>query len=464
MVGDWKKLFDSAVSQVGEGAKAATEGVRGVADDARKVVGIGVGDLAIKVHFRAYMGGRVKGTLSLSLPEPIPAERLSIALRAQRSRIPVENLRRRGASGLQTEDVYDFSVDLDGSRTYETGEYEFSIDIPNEAPEPATVPGFLGDALKAARALQSMTESELRWRLVATLHIPWKRNLTKTAELVVRAASERPAPTPTAAPKPKPRPPPAIPHPVSLPAGWGEALHACLKQIQRNGGVIIHQFIAPAVQPSVVAEVLQRAPDLPPDILIWYGLMDGLELVVGVPREVKSDYDSVRLARAAAAKYQGAIGCLGELGGGDLGEALEEEFGVDHEGGYAVLEIPNLARMLDENNEDFPHRDGKSVVFGSVTVEYGEYFGLTRSEEIRRWRQPSGSSPGRDGYFDYAADAYQAVLERRGRDCDDAWWVVRGEDHGGLALPPQLLRWSEMLTWSLEHLVGAVPPNRGGRG
>ncbi len=455
-VPDWKKLLDSAVSQVSEGTKAAkeglleaTEGARKVAADAGKVAGIGVGDIAITVAGPAYMGGEIRGTIALQLPEPVAAERLSIALRARRARIPIENLRKRNATPLQTEDVFDFAVDVDGDRTYETGEHTFAIDIPEDPPEPE-VPGFLGDALKAARAFQSMTQSELRWRLVATLHLPWKRNLTKTIDVVVRDASQRPAPPPP--PPRKPREPPPIPHPVSLPAGWGEALAACLKQIKRSGGVVIHQFVAPPVQPSTVAEILRRAPDLPPDILMWYGLMDGLELVVGVPRTAKSSYDSVRLARAQSEKLGGAIGCLDELGSRELTPALDEEF----EDGLTILEIPNLTRMLDEDTEDFPHRDNKSVIFGHLTVGYGAYFGLTRAEEIRRWRQPKPGQSGRDDYFDHVAEPYQAALKQRTRDFDDAWWVVRGEDHGGLALPAQLLRWPEMLTWGLEHLVRGV--------
>ncbi len=122
-----------------------------------------------------------------------------------------------------------------------------------------------------------------------------------------------------------------------------------------------------------------------------------------------------------------------------------------------MLEIPSLCRLLDDS-EDFPQREGRNVIFGRIVLGYGDYFGIVRADEIRRWRDPPAEQPGRDGYYDGLGRIYQQRLREREQERPGAWWVVRGEDHGAtLSDPPVLLRWSEMLAVCVQHLETGRP-------
>ncbi|MEM6993399.1 MAG: hypothetical protein AAF721_22995 [Myxococcota bacterium] len=464
---DWKKLLDSAVGQVGAGAKAAgeglrdaTDGLRQVADDARKVAGIGVGEIGISIVLGARIGGKLHGHVTLDLPEPIPAKRLVITLQAWRTRIPIENLRNKQATTLARESVYILAQDIADERTFESGRFPFTFDIPDE-PTEIEVDGLLGEAVKAARAFKGLTEGELRWELEAHLEIPWKRNLHKKVRISIGAAKPDESPPPAPPQPDPPKPPPqkkrfVPPPPVSLPAGWGEALDACLAHVRRRGGVVIHQFVPPPADPRAVMAALQRFPDLSPDLLTWYGVMNGLQLIVGMPRAAESEYASIRLAASIAGEYGGALPCGTELSNEPkLEAALRHDFDDVHD--LARLEIPPLERLLDTDGGYFAARDGESNILGRVDLGDGRYFGITRAEEIRRWRAPTPNRPARDGYYDRQALPYHVALDRRSRDFDDSWWVLQGEGHGAqLADPPKLLRWTEMLTLCLEHLAAVA--------
>lgn len=441
---DWKKLLDAAVS----GAKAAGESVAQAADDARKVAGIGVGEITITVDGPVYRGEALRGWIKLTLPEPIAAERLVIALRAKRTRIPIENLRNKQATPLQLEDVFDLAVDVAGERTYDNGSmYAFSIDVPDKEPE-EKIGGLIGDALEAARAFKAMTETELRWRLVAWLEIPWKRNLKKEVAISVNEPRPKaPAPPPPPSPAP-PRPKAAaIPRPVALPDGWIRDLGTCLDEIQRSGGVLIHQCARPPVEPAAVMKTLANHPDVDAEILQFYAVMDGIELIVGRPTQSKSQYDAVRIARELADEKGPWLGMGGELYSSPLGDALEDEFGDD----VTILEIPAFADMID-GYDHFVDFRGNPTVHGGIQFGYGDYLGLVHGDELRSWEKLS-----HDDEHPYAHrwQDYLPLLEQRERTHNNRWWVVRGDDHAaGLADPPLLLRWSELLAYALDHLAG----------
>jgi hypothetical protein len=443
-VADWKDLLESTVSS----AKAVGEGLRHVANEAQKVAGIGVGELAITLSHRAHRGETLHGTVRLELPEPIDARCLMLALRARRARIPVENLRTQQATPLELEDVFDLAVELAGAQRYASGSFAFAIDIPDEIPT-VELEGLLGQALRAARAFKSLTHGELRWRLVAWLEIPWKRNLQHEAAIVVNEARPRPktAPPPT---KPPPRPaPPRIPRPVPLPGGWTEALDACLRDLGRSGFLVIHCCTRPPVDPRVVMEALARHPDLEPELLQFYGVMDGLEVMIGRPRQPAANYEVVRLAKERAASQDGWLGECSEPYSGPLGDALVAEIADD---GLRVLEIPRLAQLLDEATEQFVMHHGRQELYGAALVGYGDYYGLVRGETIRAWQHAPADDPRQ--YTSYG-ERYGAALTAREREHACRWWVVRGDDHGaGLKEPALVLRWSEMLGACLDHLAG----------
>lgn len=193
---DWKKLLDTTKKQVGkglevagEGAKVAGQGLRQAAEGARKVAGIGVGTITLEPGRSSYeLGDEIRGTITLELTEPIPAKRLVVALEATRKRYVME----RGADGRTSrvprrETLVHHEVELGGERTYESGVRNFTVPIPHRIEAKVELDGMIGDALRAAQALRSMTESPIHWTLTAFLDIPWKRNLSKQIDLAVRA-------------------------------------------------------------------------------------------------------------------------------------------------------------------------------------------------------------------------------------------------------------------------------------
>ncbi|MEZ4454385.1 MAG: hypothetical protein R3B09_33345 [Nannocystaceae bacterium] len=616
---DWKKILEDAAQQIGEAATAAGQGIRQAAGEAGKVVGIGVGSIDLRTARTTYgLGQTIRGVVGLRLEEPVAARRLIVTLRATRSR----SVRSSGQGPTtETEVVHDFSIELAGEETYESGEHDFTLDLPWQIESKVDVGGFLGDALKMARAVQSMNAGRLRWRLTATLEIPWRRNLSKSIDLNVReeavdeddppppprppprseptrpssgatgssqrpssgatGSSQRPSSGATgsssgagsssssssssqsrstgshastsqaqsarsqstgsqpsasqaqsarsqstgsrspstgshstgshstgshstgshstgshstdshstgshstgsqstgsqstdshatgsraSSPQPEPAAPTSepvapVPDPIPLPGGWMMARSRTLGAVQGQGWVVIHHWAGPPVRPEVVREVLARHPDLDPEVLHLHGVMDGLELVIGRPVTIRGDYASVRLARSLAAEQGGPLHNLGELFlHRRIGPSIEAEFVSRGDDAVRVLEIPPLERLLDES-EDFSRRDGRNVIFGPVTVGYGDYFGITRADEIARWREPAAGASVRRGYYDHNAHAYHARLRERQREHPgQVWWVVRGEDHGAiLSDPPVLLRWSEMLALCLQGLErGALP-------
>jgi hypothetical protein len=252
--------------------------------------------------------------------------------------------------------------------------------------------------------------------------------------------------------------------PIPLPGGWTLALSRTLCALQGQGWVVIHSWAGAPVRPEVVYDALTRHADLDPEILLLHGVMDGLELVVGKPRVPRGEYESLRLAREVAARHGGPIGSLDELDmHSGLGTPLAAEFVTEGRDAVRVLELPTLERLLDDS-EDFTHRDGHNVIFGAVVRGYGDYLGIARADELRRWRQPAAGAPGRAGYYDHCARSFQArLLEREREHPGQSWWVVRGEDHGAtLREPPVLLRWSEMLALCLHELEhGTSQPRHG---
>ena len=447
---DWKKLLDSTRDGLEQSVRTAGDALTQAADGARKVAGIGVGSIAIAPeHNRYCLGDTVRGSLTLELSEPTPARHLSVTLRATRKRLALENLGRRGgARRMETEVAFEHIIEVRGEQTFESGQFSFDVDIPTEIDPPVEIGGLLGDALRGAAALKSMTESKLRWKLIATLEIPWKRNVQHEIDVAVRMEQRPPAPPAPPRPEPKSASAASIPTAVPLPTGWIEAMDRCLAQLRTRGWVVIHHHVPPPVSSATVMGVLARHPDLDPEILQFYGVMDGLEIVVGRPLDATAEHKAVQLA----AKHDGPLGCLDEIHSmPGFGLALEAEFAAGD--GVRILEIASLEGLFSDT-ELFQFRDDKNVIFGAATLAYGEHFGLTRADEILRWRQPARGATSRDGMYDHAADAYQAALRKRTTTDPSPWWVVRGEDHGAcLAEPACVLRWTEMLTAALDHLL-----------
>ena len=173
MARDWFKEASKAFSRIGEGVVTATSKA---VDEARKTAGIGVGEVAIELdRYKLHPGESVKGTVKLALNEEVEADRLVVSLVGTR----------RG-DGDDDETFFELTHELSGHDTYSGGEYEFDIQIPDDAitPTPSSE-GFIGDLAKTVEALARGSKRPARWRVVAGLEIPWRRNLKSKVDITI---------------------------------------------------------------------------------------------------------------------------------------------------------------------------------------------------------------------------------------------------------------------------------------
>lgn len=181
---DWKATLRDGAKLAAEGLQDAGQTLREAASQAGKTVGIGVGHIRVVGERRARWGSDYRGAIILEPTEPLEASRLTIEVFAQRKRLAVEKLARRRVATTH-EVIARNEVELDGARTYRGERVPFTIAIPDPTQPTVTVDGLLGQAVRAAQAFQAASELSLRWWLVATLHLPWRRSLRKKAELAV---------------------------------------------------------------------------------------------------------------------------------------------------------------------------------------------------------------------------------------------------------------------------------------
>ena len=172
-----------AAREVGKGAKVA-------ASEVKKTVGIGVGDIKINLSAREFkLGETITGSLELELNEEMSAKKLVIGLVGTRKKISYST----SASGSKTQEthtetVHDFEIELGGERDYETESFEISLPVPTEAvkrePEIKTG-GVLGDVARVVASVKAADTTPVRWKVYATLDIPWKRNLSSSVDVAV---------------------------------------------------------------------------------------------------------------------------------------------------------------------------------------------------------------------------------------------------------------------------------------
>jgi hypothetical protein len=184
---DWRAFLGDSARLAAEGVQEAGAKLRETATQATKVVGIGVGTIRIVGERRGVCGADYRGAVILEPTEPIEAERLCLEVFATRKRLAVERLAQKTVATDQ-DVIARNEVDLSGPRIYTAETIRFTIAIPDPDRPIPEVDGVLGQTIRAARAFQSMTELSVQWWLRATLHIPWRRNLRKTAALAVEAS------------------------------------------------------------------------------------------------------------------------------------------------------------------------------------------------------------------------------------------------------------------------------------
>ena len=175
--------FTRLGKQVREGAKDLHHGLK-------QTAGIGVGTMQVSLErFDFRPGDVVAGTVKLALNEPMDADRLVVRLVGTRERVSYEKSPTGGQSQTKhTEKLCDLERELDGSRSYLNEGYSFELALPRELDKSADVAqgGVLGDVVRVVQSVQNAHYLPAVWYVEATLHIPWKRNVSKKVEVTVR--------------------------------------------------------------------------------------------------------------------------------------------------------------------------------------------------------------------------------------------------------------------------------------
>jgi hypothetical protein len=168
------KEAGSVLSKIGDGLKSATE-------EARRAAGIGVGSIAIALdRFDYAPGDSVSGKVVLGLNETVEARALMVALIGSQ----------RAQDGEDV--VFELEHELDGEKTYRTGEYSFELGIPEDAtsgPDPADL---VENLSRKVSSLTTGQRAPTSWRVVAWLEIPRARNVKTKVDLRLAAPATSP--------------------------------------------------------------------------------------------------------------------------------------------------------------------------------------------------------------------------------------------------------------------------------
>jgi len=125
---DWFKDLGSTFSKIGSE-------VRSGANELRKVAGIGVGKVKVELEGHDFHpGDTIRGKVTVALDEDTDAKRLVVGLGGSRKKVSYS----KGSDGRPTqsthdETVYELERELDGERSYRTGEYPFELVVPTDA-------------------------------------------------------------------------------------------------------------------------------------------------------------------------------------------------------------------------------------------------------------------------------------------------------------------------------------------
>jgi len=151
------------------------------------VVGIGVGSIELLLVKRDFApGDTIHGRLVLKLSERTEARKLMVAVEATEEHTSLTSDGRGGrVRSTSTKTLHHFEQQLDGKRLYLDEAYDFHLPLP-QGPEIALPGGVLGDVARFVTAVAAATRRPPSWRVVATLDVPWKANVTTRADIVLR--------------------------------------------------------------------------------------------------------------------------------------------------------------------------------------------------------------------------------------------------------------------------------------
>ncbi len=176
-------------SKLGKQAKetAVTAGSQ-IKQTAKQVTGLGRGAVKLELdQTKATPGGSIHGRVVLALTEAVDAKKLVVSLRARQKMVTVRRDQGGRSVGTSHADVYEFNLELGGLKKYESETLSFELTIPPDAldlrPQSPSTP--LGEVARTIASAVSPSAGPIQWQVVATLEIPWGRNLTHDVDIVV---------------------------------------------------------------------------------------------------------------------------------------------------------------------------------------------------------------------------------------------------------------------------------------
>jgi hypothetical protein len=176
-------------SKLGKQAKetAVTAGTQ-IKQTAKQVTGLGRGSVKLELdQTKAPVGGTIHGRVVLALSEAVEAKKLFVTLRARQKLVTVKRSDAGRSVGTSHADVYEFNLELGGAKKYDSETLAFELTVPPDAldlrPQGPSTP--LGEVARTIASAVSPSAGPIEWQVIATLEIPWGRNLTADVDIVV---------------------------------------------------------------------------------------------------------------------------------------------------------------------------------------------------------------------------------------------------------------------------------------
>jgi hypothetical protein len=183
-----RAVKDGAVAVGGAVKEGATVAGAQIKQTAKQVTGLGRGEVKLELdQTKAAPGASIHGRVVLALTEPVEAKRLIVQLRARQKHLTVRRDAGGKSVGTSHSDVFEFTLELGAAKSYESETIAFELTVPPDALElkasPPTTP--LGDVVRSVASAVSPTAGPIEWQVIASLEIPWGRNLTDDVDVVV---------------------------------------------------------------------------------------------------------------------------------------------------------------------------------------------------------------------------------------------------------------------------------------
>jgi len=178
-------FFSKLGKQAKETAQVAGSQIK---QTAKQVTGLGRGSVRLELdQTKAAPGASIHGRVVLALTEPVEAKKLVVTLRARQKMVTVKRSDAGRSVGTSHADVYEFNLELGGTKKYETDTIAFELTVPPDALDlrPGAPQSPLGEVARTIASAVSPSAGPIEWQVVATLEIPWGRNLTSDVDIVV---------------------------------------------------------------------------------------------------------------------------------------------------------------------------------------------------------------------------------------------------------------------------------------